>query len=181
MGRILRPLPVVLVLALALVGCASPAADSSELVAGLTPEEAQYIEQANQAVERTGQCLIDRGWNVEIAPDGWGVTDLDATQKSAYDADVADCQAETGMASMAPLPDSPERSHRLYEYEADLAECLRDEGFDVPETPSEQVFVDRYKTDNPWFAYATLDPGEVGPERWAEIEATCPPYGTVSG
>jgi hypothetical protein len=168
-----------LALTAALAGCSSSPAVSGDLVAGLTPDEVKYLEDAAQAVRRTAQCLRERGWNITTEADGWGVTDLAASQVDAYEADAAACQDATGMATMDPLPDTPERMRRLYAYEVELAECLRDQGVDVPPAPSEQAFIDRYQTDDAWFAYAFADPASYGPDRWAALESTCPPYGAV--
>ncbi|RLK49337.1 hypothetical protein [Microbacterium telephonicum] len=168
--------------AVVIAGCAPAVpADSEQLSggAGLTTEEAQHLEQAASAVQRTISCLVDRGWPVAETEGGWEISTLQESQVSSYEFDQAECQKESGLAGMAPLADTPDRLERLYDYELQLVQCLRNQGIDVPAPPSEQTFLELRLTDDAWAAYNSVDTSQYNRESWAELEAACPPYGSV--
>jgi hypothetical protein len=82
----------------------------------------------------------------------------------------------------AKYPVVPDREHGqfsdrtkeiLYEYNArELVECLADQGWDVGEVPSYEVYWDSYETD-PWLPYT---PGlwTWSKQQGIDIEALCP-------
>jgi len=106
-------------------------------------------------------CLKSRGIDAEVE-NGFGVLFTDPTG-TAYE----ECQAKVDEL-MPPHPLMSDREN--YEAWVQAAECIRDLGFDVAETPSFEVWVeDRGKNWNP---YDDL----LGETFW-EVHAICPQPG----
>ncbi len=118
-------------------------------------------------------CMQDRGWDARYdESDGsMVVQDVPEEQQDQYLLDSEDCQAETGFgADPADLTD--EQLEELYAHEVATAQCLRDEGVDVPEPSSEQAFKDAYASGSAFSAYAAV--GDVPQEEWDRLNSACP-------
>lgn len=119
-----------------LSGC-SPAQSSAPI--DYAPGELSGTEQ-DFATEMAA-CLKESGWDVEVRPDNsFGIT-LQEGQEDAYDAANAACAESLGF-DEEPEPLTDAQMKRLYEGLVSLAGCLRDEGHEVRDIPSEQAFLD---------------------------------------
>jgi hypothetical protein len=158
---------------LALGGCA--AAPQGE--EGFSPAAQEEIAaRASEMREKVVDCLQERGWDVVLESDGWSIEGTNAEQAESYTQDQEACQEETGFNDLKGPPLTEAQMKDLYKFEVDLAECLRREGYEIPDAPSEQAFIDRYTTTDAWYAYRTVEP--TSEESWNELQETCPQFGT---
>ncbi|WP_460946135.1 hypothetical protein [Okibacterium endophyticum] len=86
-------------------------------------------------------CLKESGWEVEVRPDNSYTIQLQEEQSDAYDAAVEACSESLGYEE-EPEPLTDAQMKRLYAGLVSLAGCLRDEGHEVRDVPSEQAFLD---------------------------------------
>lgn len=119
-----------------LAGC-SPAQNSAPI--DYEPGELSGQDQ-NFATEMAA-CLKESGWEVEVRPDNSYSIELQEEQADAYDAADKACSESLGYEEeYEPLSDA--QMKRLYQGFVSLAGCLRDEGHEVRDIPSEQAFLD---------------------------------------
>lgn len=119
-----------------LSGC-SPAQSSAPI--DYAPGELSGTEQDFAA--KMAACLKESGWEVEVHPDNSYSIELQEEQSDAYDAADKACSESLGYdEEHEPLSDA--QMKRLYEGFVSLAGCLRAEGHEVRDIPSEQAFLD---------------------------------------
>lgn len=151
-----------------LSGCAvSVAPDTDEL----SLEELQDLEDTVRAA--MVDCLTAKGWDVESDDQGFGVSGIPVEQVEVYEADTATCRTETGADAIKPPALTDERLREFYRHESSTGECLRREGYAIPAMPSEQAFMDGYRTGEPWSAYAFI-PENIQQSKWEALLASCP-------
>lgn len=102
-------------------------------------------------------CLTDHGWPVQYQ-DGQILVQIDPAQDEAYDRDTAACTDEFGIDLDGQL--GPEGWDRAYEWSSELAECLVEHGWQVPERPTRQAFESTYDTE-PWLPWSLVPNGEL--------------------
>lgn len=149
-------------LAIALAGCGSnePAVQAEE-----PQPEAQQMEVVN--------CLTDLGYDVTALDDGGVEVQLSSSQPAEqYQSDFADCQATVGLETeVAPL--TTEQLQDVYAQTRSTAECLEGEGYEMPDLPSEQYFVDNYYPD-PYVPFAFLPQDSITQEEIDRLMIECP-------
>lgn len=119
-----------------LAGCSS-GTDSAPIT--YEPGELSGTEQ--DFASEMAACLKESGWEVEVRPDNsYGIT-LQEGQEAAYDAADAACSESLGF-DKQPEPLTDAQMKRLYEGLVSLTACLRNEGHEVQDVPSEQAFLD---------------------------------------
>lgn len=152
---------------LALAGCAgSPVPEST----GNGSEQ----PAASEVTELVVGCLQDAGWDVILQSDGYEIRNLTEAQTASYELDEAECQEASGWNDMAAEELTPERLSVMYDDELVRADCLRAEGFDVPEAPSRQSYIDRYTGEDPWYAYKFVEPADLSEAEWTALQEKCP-------
>lgn len=169
---------------LAAIGaCGSPDA-SPESAAQWTPP-AWFAEQARQREEMAASlqsCMEQLGWAVTM--NEFGGTDTpftDGDELARFESDSADCQEQAGR----DLSQRTEEEIRQdYQKDLDTLECLRAQGFDMADPPSEESYVEsRLATpppDDAWLPYGdpaiqdALVSGELTDEDVAALERKCP-------
>lgn len=116
-------------------------------------------------------CLNEKGWDVELN-EATGSVGFEGSTEQAdqFEIDQAECMPEDDSIPLEEFTD--EQWATLYDMELATAECLRAEGVDIEQAPSLQVFIDRYKSPEPWMSYAFV--GEVSSDRWDELNTLCP-------
>lgn len=88
------------------------------------------------------RCLTEKGWEVILDSDGPGYQVSHPTdQTEQFDADHEACLESSGFPSDAAQV-SAEDAAALYRELVAVAECVRGQGFDVAEPPSETAFVE---------------------------------------
>lgn len=150
-------------------GCAAAGPDEGAVPDPASPE---LIAEGRAAVVT---CLQERGWDVTLEVDGWSSTGITDAQADAYGRDQDECTEESGLNDIPVAPLTPERLAEIYAHEVESAECLRAEGYEIPETPSEQSFSELYTTEKAWYAYRFVE--EPSQEKWSALQVTCPQFG----
>ena len=153
-----------LLIAVALGGCTTAAPTA--------PPTTSLGDHNTEAVEQLVACLHDAGWEVDYDESSASFeVNIPEEQYDAYSAARDECnESVAGLYDTTPLTE--EQLSEIYEYEKWTAECLRAEGIDVLEIPSEETFIERYTTGDPWLAYGYV--GQVNEDRWNELLSICP-------
>lgn len=121
------------------------------------------------------RCLNDRGWETEVIPGSSTYrTVVPPEQHDQYNADIEECHIEIGV-DLSPPQVTPEEASELYDILLKVADCVRDLGYDVPDAPSRQTFVDElvsYPIPS-WHPYDPVyDTGRMADIQ--RVEAECP-------
>ncbi|GAB3615907.1 hypothetical protein GCM10027416_04640 [Okibacterium endophyticum] len=154
-----------------LTGCAvtEPAGEPSSTLS--QPQAGDSFAEKYPDSQTLADCLNEKGWDVTLN-EATGSVEFEGTteQMDQYEIDQAECMPEDDSIPLEEL--TSEQWTALYEMELETAECLRAEGIEIEEAPSEQVFIDRYKSSDPWTSYTFV--GDVSSDRWDELNTLCP-------
>ncbi|MDX1658510.1 MAG: hypothetical protein R3343_06800 [Nitriliruptorales bacterium] len=117
--------------------------------------------------------MRDHGFPATIIPGGINFSRIPEDQNQKAQAVQAACEA--GMNTPSPRPRNEAELGEIYEYMLALRECLIAEGYDIPEPPSKQVWIDtHYDPDLAWKIWSFV-PDAGNPEySWEHIEVRCP-------
>lgn len=156
-------------IAVAIAGCTStpgePSADGSP-----SPSKPQAEDWQAGMV----QCLTDKGWDVTSRDDGGFGYELSEEQLDPFDQAREECHLSLGY-DFEPPEYSQDEAAEIYDAFVTAAECVRDLGYEVPDPPSKQAFVEEMVSgDLPsWNPYN----GVVGLSddiAWRRTERECP-------
>lgn len=173
---------IVLVAAvLTVAGCGAPTAPDGGAPPPDTPDGELPPEfsrlysleaRAKRAAGEFRRCMADRGWEVVEQHDGSFAATVPEDRRAAYDADVAACEKESGLSDLPPLAVTVQQAEQLYGYLLEVADCVRDLGYPVPDPPDRQEFVDQLVATSisPWHPYR----GAAAAGGMLEVEARCP-------
>ena len=101
--------------------------------------------------EKMVRCIQDEGWEAELTWDGGVVGPEMPTDQTSIWREVADaCQKETGYGDLAQLTDTQIRE--LYGQEVAEYECLVEQAKSPAEPPSEQGYIDTFRTADQYYA-----------------------------
>jgi hypothetical protein len=117
-------------------------------------------------------CLRQKGWDVEIEWDGGVIADSESipiAQEPIYSADSADCLAQ--VETVFAVDFAGKRA--LYEAEVKTRDCLILNGYDIPEAPTEQVYVDNYDVDL-WMAWSYVNLRNMDEASYRALNTLCP-------
>lgn len=106
-------------------------------------------------LELVAQCMRDAGWDVEVTWDGSVKGNYPADQRDRWWATMNDCQDQAKAQYPEPVADEPGMT-AAYEAEIENRDCLVKAGYDIPDPPSLQQYMDTFTTSR-WTAYAALD------------------------
>lgn len=124
--------------------------------------------------DRLVACMKDAGWEVQRSWQG-GVeaTDIPAGQQSAYESASQECAESTGW-SDAVIRLDDRQIRELYSQEVATHNCLLEIGIDSSEPPSEQRYIDTFRSKDQYYAFM---PGFDSLNEAAMQEAVrqCPP------
>ncbi|GBD85155.1 hypothetical protein BMS3Abin02_01559 [bacterium BMS3Abin02] len=126
------------------VGCTRSADRGEVQASGRTP----FAPESVEAMQAIASCLRDRGFAAEVATGGGIQPGIDipvgGQEPQAMEDAFEACQSElTAAGVIEPVSRfSPTRLERLYRDYQDAAACLRDLGYDVPEAPSLEAFIE---------------------------------------
>lgn len=158
---------------MALAACTST---TEEPAAPSSPEETdQWAGDSESWEDDVVGCLQEKGWDASVAPEGGFEAAFPTDQEEQYRADVEACHDELGDA-MDPPPMSSEEVERAYDMLLDVATCVRGLGFEVPEAPSKQAYVEHLVNNGigPWHPYDGItEPGDPD-SQWREAKEECP-------
>ncbi|WP_159600551.1 hypothetical protein [Agromyces humi] len=160
-------------IALSLAGCA-PATNVAETAAA--PSAAPVInftptEEDTRADIMAG-CLTELGWEGLVVNWDGGIDTghIPEEQQDQFQADSATCIEAF---PVVPLTDAEIRE--MYAAEVANSDCLVGLGYAMPQTPTEQTYVDTYGTENQWFAMVGASPQTMKEETYKDVFTTCPP------
>lgn len=137
--------------------------------AAAEPPAPTETESSNYTVvEEVSRCLADKGWDIVDASEG--EARVPPEQMQLYNADAEACTSEVlGDVSTDPLTDSELAD--LFLVESDVAECLERLGY-VVELPSLQVFIDGYRSGEPFTSFSALF--GIPEAEWKAANQACP-------
>lgn len=168
-----RPISAALMM-LVLAGCSAGA--TSTVDPSTSPSPSESVDAEVQVVKAQVDCLVAKGWTVRYDDQDGGrgySSVIDDSQSDQFDADTKACKKQVGWTE--PVIDhhwTDEEWQDIYADEQQVAQCLRDEGYDVPEVPSFQEWRDRYGTDDHWSAYGFVP--NVDQQEWKRLNLACP-------
>jgi hypothetical protein len=128
-----------------------------------------------EVTEAEVACLHDHGFPVTIIPPGDGISfqGISPEQNGEAAATLEACMA--GLNLPPYHPPSREVMERQYQQVLELAECLRQEGYDIPQAPSEETWIESWSTGT-WSPYndLALPTGQAGQDEWDRLNVACP-------
>lgn len=129
-----------------------------------------------ERIELVVACLSSNGFEAS-SYEGFGIR-IDAAsdeQLAVAQRIEGECWEEVNARFPAPPPLSVEDQ---YDYMIEVANCLRELGYTIPEAPTRETYVDSRSADRPpsefWDPYAIL--ARQGVDTWALQRESCPPY-----
>ncbi|MEA9986008.1 hypothetical protein [Subtercola sp. RTI3] len=151
-----------------------PATDQNP-EAAQNPAAAQQLSDSPLA-DALYRCIVARGWNVKITPEGGIVAGSDTIPKAQYELYLADTwSCNTEVKAQFPVDDN--QKHLLYAAEVAERTCLIRAGYSVPDPPTLQTFLDTYDSA-PWSAMASSSLAAISQsmsdDAWAAINHACP-------
>lgn len=145
------------------------------LVAGCRPTGPQSppVAEDPQAPFRVlADCLTDLGYQVALLEGGVEVRFSSSQTKDQYLADYAICQEQAAIPF--DVPDlTVSQLNNLYDQTQATRDCLIAHGFEIPQPPSMQYFVDNYYTD-PYVPFAFLPQESISQEDVDRLMKECP-------
>ena len=170
MRKAIVAIPVLAVLVLTACGPDVPEAApevSPAATAGSTRVSGEHAG-AYELADRVDQ----KGWDVKVDERDGGIA-FEGTedQMDQYQCDMEECMSRHDDGT--DLKDfTAEQWDEYCEAESERAECLREQGVNVPRMPSRQAFIDSFGTSEPWIAYSFV--GEVSEDEWCRLNRACP-------
>lgn len=147
-------------------GTVAPNSEAAEAPAGAP--ELVTTEQRTMALIA---CMEDAGWDPEYDPRDQSMSiEVPEAQGNQLEVDREACTARLGLDEPVRLDD--EQLSALYVHEVAAAECLRAEGLDVPEAPSEEVWRGSRTSESAWDPYAALT--GLGETEYYRLLEACP-------
>lgn len=139
------------------------------------PEPDVTIAPAEDYGVNVQRCMTEFGWKVEVEWDGGvssEVTPRDQMEK--YTADLQKCHKRFGYDRL-PEPPTYEEAARLYDAYLEVADCVRELGFYVPDPPSRNDYAERLASGGiaPWHPYPAPT-GDVSIEDVRRMNEECP-------
>lgn len=123
--------------------------------------------------ERKAECLREEGYDVELAPDGEGLTieNVTGVQRIALMEASARCEEQVGSLPVF-VPATLDDIQPLYDSLVAMRDCLIEEGYEIADAPALDTFFESYLTD-PWHPYLSI-PLELGEGEWNRLQEACP-------
>lgn len=113
-------------------------------------------------------CMSDQGWEVEII-DGATAAEVPDSQMDSYLRAVSECSNILGFTTPRELTD--EELKLAFEAQVANRSCLMELGYELPEGPTLQAYIDAKGAWTPFSDLPDLDPDE-----FASVERECPQY-----
>jgi hypothetical protein len=135
-------------------------------------ERALSLPERNEFVV---DCLRREGFEAEVV--GLGLS-LDAPDEQEALAFAALEACQTAADNRFGEPEEPS-AEDMYRFQIEVAQCLRGEGFQVPDPPSMETWVERYRRqdfEGLWFPYDSVvsAAASMKNEDWERLNLACP-------
>lgn len=120
------------------------------------------------------ECMRAEGWNATAHDRGITIPDVSVDQRDEISASRARCHEQLGIDDLPTAADlTDEQVIDQYEALVETKACLEGLGYDIPEPPSPEAFLDQWRSETgPWHPYESL--GLLGPTEFAAVEEACP-------
>lgn len=117
------------------------------------------------------ECMAEEGYLK--GPDGtW--PGISVEQRDIFTTALYVCHAAYPVPSVYTQAWDEEQKQAMYRYTTDsLVPCLEEEGYAVPEAPSQEVFVDSWDLQ-PWYAHGQADLSGLDQQELVELNSRCP-------
>ena len=149
--------------------------------------DSEGLYDPTESMFKTAECLQADGWDVTIdyrrGLEGYE-TSVSTDQEDALTTAEAECQSKFPAREQTPMEEwGDEEWQDAYDSELTTAECLRNEGYEVPEAPSLETYreglmsppesgeVPTTSASSPWSAYRDIN---VGKSEWERLNMACP-------
>lgn len=163
-----RQLGLGIAVVMLLSGCSAGSAPTTSQASG---EYLSYPERIDLVVA----CVEERGFEASSVG-GFGVRVDYAGEEQAEAAAKAEGECWEEVEQRFPAPPPLSHEERYY-YMLDVAKCLRDLGYDIPEAPSLDAYVDEMSAQVPsidlWDPYRSLS--DQGVDTYEIQREHCPP------
>lgn len=153
--------------AIAIAGCSATPTPKIDY----TPGELSGTDQ-NFAANLAG-CMKDAGWDVEVHADNSMSAEYPDEQDDAYTAALDSCKAEFGY-DVPPPELTTEQLKTLYQANMALAGCLREQGHQINDIPSEQAFIDGSGVFDPYGELQNPGGSALTEDEYAKLIKICP-------
>ncbi|MFJ4027590.1 hypothetical protein ACIPWF_10375 [Paenarthrobacter sp. NPDC089989] len=100
--------------------------------------------------------------------DGSLVSEYPSSQAEQYSQDIAECSQKAGLDGRRDI--SQEEYKAVYQKVLDSVDCLEREGYDIPQAPSYQVYV---QSKAQWSPFSFL-PKDLTPSQFQDVVKVCP-------
>ncbi len=162
------PLVALVLFACAKGGSGVPGGDGVE-VADVPVDLFERAERIRAWGEAMVECMADAGFELRFDGVVSFIVDDPGPQVGEFDTAMDRCEQTVGAAH--PLPRRLTREE-AYQAKLEVAECLRRQGYDIPQAPSLEAFLESWE-QGPWDPYRYVS---VPPQRWAELNRVCPQF-----
>jgi len=117
------------------------------------------------------RCMNDHGFAVTLHGDGLGIhwADIPSEQNELAAAVSISCLEGLQVPDLASSVLTLDQYAEVYAYRTELAECVRGEGYQVPDPPSLDLFVEEQGRWSPYDAVGVLAGSD-----WDRLNQTCP-------
>lgn len=168
--RFLGLLPLVTLL---LVACGrsevGPSVGDGAELADVAVDLFDRAERIRAWGEAMVECMADAGFEMRFDGVVSFIVDDPGPQVGEFDAAMNRCEQTVGAAHPLPRRLTREEAYRV---KLEVAECLRRQGYDIPQAPSLEAFLESWDR-GPWDPYRYVS---VPPQRWAELNRVCPQF-----
>ncbi len=144
-------------------------ADVTTAASGVEVDLFARSEQIRTWGEAMVTCMAYVGFDIPFDGVVGFIVDETGPQVGEFDAVMTRCQEQVELVYPPPRRLSREEAYRV---KLEVARCLREQGFDIPEAPSLESFLDSWER-GPWDPYRFVS---APPERWVELNRICPPF-----
>lgn len=125
-----------------------------------------------RVTELTVQCANDQGIAARLIPPGDGISLSDVPTGQHLNARSVLNACRAGLQLPPPEPPTRETIEAEYAHQLEVAECLRGEGYAIPEASSLDAFIEGYATGEIWLPYNYVQ--TVSPTEWERLQVACP-------
>lgn len=123
------------------------------------------------------ECLQSAGFAVMARPDG-GVDTKDVPEAQLgkpFGLAMYTCMAQYPIDAKYYVPYTDKQLETVYKYlRGPFSECVANLGYAKPDLPSLGVFVDSYRSQDPFDPFGQIAAG-ISEDRWFALNQTCPP------
>jgi hypothetical protein len=131
-----------------------------------------YDLDPDEVMMAVAACLQDNGYPVIFTP-GMGVDWSPIPPHQHMEGSRVEDACFTGLNLPDPVPPTEQQLLDRYDYLVEMAACLAAEGYDTPDPPSPEAFVEGYGTEESWSPYNFL-PLSLSEEEWQRLMVACP-------